>query len=239
MQKKALVYVSDSCLPQVMSCLKEAGCRLTVVEGAEEGRVNLSGYRYDLVVFEHQETLDFEYAMQDIRSRTDAPVLVLVNRTDYEAVEPYLVLADDVLMVNFDPTEFVVRTRALTKHSRVTLHQDNNCLCFGELRVFPHKMVLVRNKRPVKLTPTEYKILVLMGTHPGQVFSQSQIHAAVRDDLIEINVDKTISNHISSLKRKLARISLAQYIHVEKSMGYHFLYQNAQGIHDDIYEEIT
>lgn len=224
MRKKALVQVADSRLPKVMPCLKEAGYRLTIVEDIEEGRTILPTANYVLVVFEFQPGPDFVDCIDDIRSLSGASILALVNGEDYEDIEPYLMLADDAMLTDFDPKELMVRARALAKHPHAIWRQksEENGLQFGELHIFPTRYTVSYNRRPIKLTPTEYSILALMAAHPGQIFTRNQINDAIHNDYVDIDVDKTISNHIGRLRRKLAKVAKRDFFPTEWAVGYYF-----------------
>ncbi|MDL2294881.1 response regulator transcription factor [Ruminococcaceae bacterium OttesenSCG-928-D13] len=223
--KKAIISVQDNLLPKVKPCLKEAGFRTIWVDDPRDGLNLLASGMFDLAVIEFAPERIYVDCIDKIRTISNAAILVLVSSDNYYDVEIFLEKADDAILSQFDSQELTVRAKALAKHPRApwrNTHREENCQHYGELRIFHAKCVVARNRTPVKLTPTEYAILNLLASHPGQIFTQEQIYNAVHNDYNEVNVDKTVSNHISRLKKKLRKISKAEYIKVERAIGYHF-----------------
>lgn len=225
MRSKAFVMVGASRLTFVVPCLKNAGFRLTTAEDFDESRIILAAGAYDLIVYEFSLDQDYEIIIKKIRKVCAAPLLALVESRDYNALESFLALADDAMLMPFDNHELTARARALAKYPRAPWREkDNvdNCLRFGKLRVFPAKHTAAQGHKPVKLTPTECSILILLASHPGRLFSRTQIYDAVRDGYSDVNVDKTVSNHMSQLRKKLRKISCDKYITSERDIGYRF-----------------
>lgn len=223
--KKAIISVQDNLLPKVKLCLKEAGYQTTSVDDPSDGLNLLSSGIFDLVVTEFAPERQYIDCIDKIRSVSNAAILVLVSSDNYSDVEAFLERADDAILSHFDLQELTVRAKALAKYPRAPWrdeYREENWLYLGEFRVFPAKCIVVRNRTPVKLTPTEYAILSLLASHPGQVFTQEQIYNSINNDYADINVDKTVSNHISRLRKKLGQITKAEYIKVERAVGYHF-----------------
>jgi DNA-binding response OmpR family regulator len=75
---------------------------------------------------------------------------------------------------------------------------------------------------PVSLTPTEYAILRLFLTHPGQVFSISEIYRQVWKES-PLGAEGTVAVHIRHLREKI-EIDPAnpRYLTVVWGQGYKF-----------------
>jgi DNA-binding response OmpR family regulator len=74
----------------------------------------------------------------------------------------------------------------------------------------------------VQLTPTEFKILVILAARPGVVFSRLQLlRAALADEYI--GYERTMDSHIRNLRRKLEDdTSNPRYIQTVYGFGYRF-----------------
>ena len=71
----------------------------------------------------------------------------------------------------------------------------------------------------VKVTPTEYKILLLMMTHPGQVFSAEEIYEWVWHERA-VNTD-TIMVHVRNIREKIEiNPKKPKYLKVVWGVGY-------------------
>lgn len=223
--KKAIINVSVHLLHKIKPCLKEAGYHATAIDDQSDGLTLLSHGVYDLAVVEFPPDQEHIGCIEKMRAVSNAAILVLVASEDYRDIRPFLECADDALLLQFDEREFTVRATALAKYPRAPWrdeHREDNSVQLGEFRAFPAKCIISHNRTPVKLTPTEFAILNLLASHPGQVFTQGQIYNAINNDYDDVNVDKVISNHISRLRKKLHRISKVEHIKLERAMGYHF-----------------
>ena len=73
---------------------------------------------------------------------------------------------------------------------------------------------------PVDLTPTEYKLLELFLTHPGQVFSRLQLIEKLQGDAFE-GYERTVDSHIKNVRKKLdASTEESYYIRTIYGVGY-------------------
>ena len=60
-----------------------------------------------------------------------------------------------------------------------------------------------RGQQSLNLTPTEFRLLVHLARHPGQVLSRSQILQAVWADDTGIESERTVNVHIRRLRKKI------------------------------------
>lgn len=69
------------------------------------------------------------------------------------------------------------------------------------------------------LTPTEYRLLELLISQPGRVFSRAELVSHAMPDTVVL--ERTIDVHVKSLRRKLG--SLATAIQTARGVGYRFV----------------
>ena len=89
----------------------------------------------------------------------------------------------------------------------------------GDLIIDPRRFSLLRNGNPITLTKTEFKILYLLMSKNGYVFSRQQITQHVWGAYI-LNFPRTIDVHICNIKRKVGKIGDKDVITVLKGVGY-------------------
>lgn len=241
MSKKAFVAVSDQHYPLVSSCLKEAGYRLTSVDDMLDGMDLLRQHEYALLVVEFIPDREFEMCIEQIRQASCAPLLALVLAGSYEALEPFLDLADDALLADFQPKELIVRARALSRHPQAPWHNSDKLdqrLFYGDLCISTGAYRATYRRRPLGLTKTEFRILQLLALHPGQVFSRGQIFKQAWDDYPDGGVYKTVSNHVQRIRKKLEKRGGWGYIETKWGVGYYFVPRpNARGVPDEKFPE--
>ena len=72
-----------------------------------------------------------------------------------------------------------------------------------DLTIDRTRATVTRGGREINLTPTEFRLLVFLAQHPGQVFSRMQLIDNVWGSDGEFYDDKTVSVHVRRLREKI------------------------------------
>jgi two-component system KDP operon response regulator KdpE len=109
--------------------------------------------------------------LRRIRSFSDVPVVVLTVR-DAMADKVRLLDsgADDFVTKPFAMEELLARMRA-TMRRKDRVEQAQPVLRAGDLEIDLARQLVTREGRAVHLTPTEYRLLEVMATHPGKLLT--------------------------------------------------------------------
>jgi DNA-binding response OmpR family regulator len=134
------------------------------------------------------------------------PVLMVTARD--EEVDRILGLelgADDYIVKPFNLRELIARIRAALRraYGELALSPETNTLNFGEIEIDLESMQVLRSGQPIILTPTEFRLLRLLVSAPGQVFSREQMIEAVWGYDSEIGSDRTVDVHMRHLREKM------------------------------------
>jgi two-component system, OmpR family, KDP operon response regulator KdpE len=109
--------------------------------------------------------------LRRIRSFSDVPVVVLTVRDAMaEKVRLLDSGADDFVTKPFAMEELLARMRA-TMRRKDRVEQTQPVLRTGDLEIDLAKQLVTRGGRPIHLTPTEYRLLEVMTTHPGKLLT--------------------------------------------------------------------
>lgn len=134
------------------------------------------------------------------------PVLMVTARD--EEVDRVLGLeigADDYIVKPFSLRELIARIRAALRRAYGDLASapQAGCVTFGDIEVNLDQLQVTRSGQPVLLTPIEFRLLRLLVTAPGQVFSREQLLEAIwgYDNLV--GSDRTVDVHMRHLREKL------------------------------------
>lgn len=160
---------------------------------------------------------------REIRKTSEVPILILTARA--EEIDRILGLsmgADDYVVKPFSPREVVERVKAILRRARPGPTQAGSPVQRGSVFVDPARQKVTVNRKPVFLTPSEYKLLYALISAPGRVFS--------RDDLLnklygrgEAVVDRVVDVHIGKLRQKIELDpSNPLYILTVRGTGYRF-----------------
>jgi two-component system KDP operon response regulator KdpE len=161
--------------------------------------------------------LDFLCAL---RKRSDLPIIVLSARqTEPEKVQALNLGADDYLQKPFGVDELLARVRvALRRLSLMTL-RDQVYEVSG-LHIDRTDGVVTLNGIPIRLSPIEFKLLMLLAQRPGRIFPHRELLAAVWGSEY---VDDThyLRIHMGRLRAKLeADPGQPRYLLTELGIGY-------------------
>ena len=133
------------------------------------------------------------------------PVLMLTVQSD--EVDKVLGLemgADDYLTKPYRLRELIARIRSLLRRAYGELSSaEADILYADDLTIDRTRATVTRGGREINLTPTEFRLLVFLAQHPGQVFSRMQLIDNVWGSDGEFYDDKTVSVHVRRLREKI------------------------------------
>lgn len=169
--------------------------------------------------------LSGEEVCKRIRSTSNVPIIMLTAKTEEDDKITGLSMgADDYVSKPFSPRELVGRVKALLRRSYQYNSEPSNILSFNDddLQVDIDKMEVKKSGEEINLTSNEFKILLQLASHPGQVFS--------RDQLIEASFgydyegfDRTVDTHIKNIRHKTEDDPKSpKYIQTVYGVGYKF-----------------
>ncbi|MBU0680809.1 MAG: response regulator transcription factor [Proteobacteria bacterium] len=158
-----------------------------------------------------------------LRAQSNVPILMLTARQEeIDRIMGLSLGADDYVVKPFSPRELVERVKAILRRTRPANGSGKEVLRVVDLVLDPlkHKVTLV--DQPVKLTSSEFKLLQILMSSPGRLFS--------RDELLdrfyqhgESVVDRVIDVHIGKLRQKIeADPANPCYILTVRGFGYKF-----------------
>ena len=156
--------------------LERAGFDLTWAADGADGLRMFFDQHHDLVVLDISlPTMDGWSVLERIRLISTAPVLMLTARgLDTDKVRGLLEGADDYLTKPFSNAELVARVGALLRRS-LPSSEESSIYDDGRLRVDMVNHSCQVAKKPVNLTPTEFRLLSVLVRHSGDVLSHKQI----------------------------------------------------------------
>jgi two-component system response regulator MprA len=176
---------------------------------------------HDVIVLDvMMPTVDGLTLCRLIRDRIEAPILMLTALDSVaDRVAGLESGADDYLTKPFATDELVARIRVLLRRTRGGAGLTATPLHFADLQLDASQWQALRGGEDLGLTSTEFRILQLLITWPGRVFTRQEILdlAWQHDDGIESNV---VDVHIASLRQKLESGGQSRLIQTVRGVGY-------------------
>ena len=166
-----------------------------------------------------------EEVCQELKEIGDFPIIMLTSKSqEEERITGFALGADDYVVKPFSPRELVYRVKAVLKRAQKKDLSEASALSFNNgLLTIDGQTYQVRMKgSPVKLTPTEIKILFTLASTPQKVFT--------REDLVESALgyqfegyERSIDAHIKHIRQKIGDDSRNPvFIHTIYGVGYKF-----------------
>lgn len=140
-----------------------------------------------------------------IRQVSSLPILMLSARgTTQDRIFGLNIGADDYLPKPFSPAEVVARVKALLRRASNRGEMPRPVMSFdgGRLVIDDLSREVTLDARTVALTPTEYSLLKILASHPGQALSRARLIELVQGYEFA-GGDRTIDAHIKNLRKKL------------------------------------
>jgi two-component system KDP operon response regulator KdpE len=155
--------------------LEASGYTVLLAETAAEGLRQAGMERPDLVILDlGLPDLDGLRVLKELRTWSELPVLILSVRSGEEDIVTCLHAgADDYLIKPFGSGELLARVQTALRHRPSSLAEPS--LTTGTLSVDLAARTVTRSGVPVKLTPTEFKLLALLVRNAGKVLTHRYI----------------------------------------------------------------
>ena len=161
-----------------------------------------------------------------LREKYDFPVIFLSAKAETEdRIEGLNMGADDYVTKPFTPMELLARVNSQLRRYRRFMEklgdkeENSRIHTIGGLEINEDNVEVTVDGEPVKMTPIEYKILLLLMKNPGRVFSAEEIYERVWNERA-INTD-TIMVHVRNIREKIeVNPREPKYLKVVWGVGY-------------------
>lgn len=198
---------------------------LKAYDGMEALEV-LKREKVDLLVIDvMMPKLDGIRATLKIREKNNMPIIILSAKSeDVDKILGLNIGADDYVTKPFNPLELVARVKSqLRRYTQLGSTADvsgEEIYTVGGLTINNDLKEVTVDGDPVKLTPIEYNILLLLVKHQGKVFSIDQIYESIWNENA-IGVDNTVAVHIRHIREKIEiNPKEPRYLKVVWGVGY-------------------
>ena len=146
-------------------------------------------------------------ACAEIRRKLNTPILFLTARTqDSDKTMGFGAGGDDYLSKPFSYAELAARVKAMIRRYHVYKGKEED----GEESIAVKDLVIqksfnevMKNGREILLTDLEYRILLLLASNRGKLFTIENIYESVWGEAYYYSANNTVMVHIRNLRRKL------------------------------------
>ena len=213
--------------PQILRALRiTLVARGYEVETASDGTEALR-----LAVDRHPDLLVIDLGMpgltgieviEAVRGWSQLPILVVSGRSDsLDKVDALDAGADDYVTKPFAADELLARIRALSR--RVPSATDEPVVSFGDVVVDLSARTVTRAGQPVRLTPTEWRLLEVLVRNPDRLVTRETMLTEVWGPQYTTDTGY-LRLYIGQLRKKLEAVpGEPAHLLTEAGMGYRFV----------------
>jgi DNA-binding response OmpR family regulator len=202
--------------------LEKNGFRVITAADGQSALTTARREKPDLVILDLMlPNIDGREVCRILRRESDVPIIMLTALSEeIDQVTGLEIGADDYITKPFSPRAMVARVRALLRRTRGDI-KTPSMIRSGGLEIDSEKYNVSFNGSPIKLTPHEFKLLILLASRPGQTLTREQL----LDDLhgAAFSMDRSIDSHIKNLRKKLETASGESIIETVYGIGYRFI----------------
>ena len=169
--------------------------------------------------------LDGIKTLLKVRESKNLPIILLSAKSeDADKILGLTAGADDYITKPFNPLELVARVKSqLRRYTQLgNLNQQGSSQVYkcGGLMINDENKEVTVDGEPIKLTPIEYNILLLLVKNAGKVFSIDQIYEKIWNE-DAIGADNTVAVHIRHIREKIEiNPKEPRYLKVVWGVGY-------------------
>ncbi len=158
---------------------------------------------------------------REIRQFSNFPIIMITARVDeIDRTLGLEIAVDDYICKPFSPREVVARAKAIFR--RLEAVADGVQVHVSALQLDEEKYGASFNQARLDLTPVEFRLLSVLHSQQGKVFSRDQLMSSLYKDH-RIVTDRTIDSHIKNLRKKLLQAGCEdEMIHSVYGIGYKY-----------------
>ncbi len=225
-KSKILVVEDESPIQELLQFnLERKQYRVKVVDSGEEAITQAMEFNPDLILLDIMlpgtDGLEVCKHLKNNAATANIPIIMLTALCEEADIVTGLELgADDYVTKPFSPRVLMARVKAALRRSaarKPVLGNEPILIHHISIDAVRHKVTV--DDEALALTSTEFKILHLLASQPGRVFTRYQIVDAVHGEGYPVT-DRSVDVQIAGLRKKLG--DAGAYVETVRGFGYRF-----------------
>ncbi|MDI6745157.1 MAG: response regulator [Thermodesulfovibrionales bacterium] len=227
MAKKVLIVDDEKDINGLIAYnLKKEGFATDSAPDGETALAKIKKSNYDLVILDLMlpvlQGIELCRIIRNDAQTASIPVIMLTAKG--EEVDKVLGLemgADDYITKPFSPRELVARINAVLRRAKER-PASGRIIKEGDLDIDKDAYAVTRKGIPLKLSATEFRLLLYLVEKKGRVFNREQLLNAIWSDEAFVE-PRTVDVHIRRLRAQIEEYpSSPRYIKTMRGAGYFF-----------------
>jgi two-component system, OmpR family, phosphate regulon response regulator PhoB len=224
LQFSALIIEDDRDIRDILNYqLQEMQFEVDLCASGEEAKEKIKHHQYQLYLVDWMlpgiSGIELIKLIKQQDTKKERAIIMVTALSQPENVVTGLDAgADDYLSKPFDLNILKARIRAQLRRIEIK-NAPAEEIIFQNLKVNLQKCQVTVDDEEIHLTATEFKILALLGSTPGHVFTREQLIAQILGEQVFVT-NRTIDTHVAGLRKKIGSAETA--IETIRGVGYRF-----------------
>jgi phosphate regulon transcriptional regulator PhoB len=223
--KKILIVEDEKEIADLISyALKKENFDVTVALDGERALEKLREESFDLVILDLMlpkiQGLEIcKIIRNNPKIQKTGIIIVTAKGEEYDRIKGLEMGADDYITKPFSPRELLARIKAILRRIKNSL--TGQIIHIGDIVIDKETYTVTVRGQPIKLSATEFKLLLYLAERPNKIFNRDHLLDAVWGQ--EIYIDpRTVDVHIRRLRLKIEKDpDNPQYIKTLRGIGYY------------------
>ncbi|MEK6805245.1 MAG: phosphate regulon transcriptional regulator PhoB [Pseudomonadota bacterium] len=226
MANKLILVVEDEASIREMQrfALQRAEFRVAEAGDAQAARLKIAEARPDLILMDWMlpgvSGVELSRELKGAATTRDIPIIMVTARVEEEdKVRALNIGADDYMTKPFSFPELIARINAVLRRSLPGGEEER--MAVNGLVVDAASQRVTAKGEPVRLGPTEYRLLHFFVSHPERVYTREQVLDRVWGQNVYVE-ERTVDVHIRRLRKALEPFGYEEMIQTVRGTGYRF-----------------
>lgn len=226
MKSKILAVDDEKDILELISYnLNKEGFRVSVSTDGEDALRLIRQDKFDLILLDLMlpgiQGMELCKILKASKDTSSIPVIMLTAKTDeFDKVLGLEMGADDYITKPFSPRELIARIKAVLRRTHEAPLADA-IITIGDLEINTSTYQVTKRHEPLKLSATEFKLLLYLVQKKGRVFNRDMLLDAVWKDEAFVE-PRTVDVHIRRLRERIEDDpSKPRYIKTRRGIGYY------------------
>ncbi len=210
MAKKKILYADDD--PKIREALRlllECEGYMTIEASSGNEVIKLIDDTVDLIILDvMMPGMDGYSTCAEIRKHYAIPILFLTAKSqDTDLTMGFSAGGDDYLVKPFSCNELLNRVKAMLRRYYIygAKKAESTCKlhCCGNIEIDQDRCLVFQNGKEITFTDIEFRILLLLASHPKKIFSTQNIYESIWNEPYFYSSNNLVMVHIRNIRRKL------------------------------------
>ncbi len=225
MTKKILIIEDEKEIADLIAyTLQKENFQVDIAFNGNEALKKLKDNIYDLLILDlmlpHVQGLEICKIVRSNPVMKNTGIIIVTARAEeFDRIIGLEMGADDYVTKPFSPRELMARVKAVLR--RIKSEAQVKIIKIGDLAIDKDKYLVTIMGEPVRLSATEFKLLLYLAERPNKIFSRDHLLDAIWGRDIYVDA-RTVDVHIRRLRMKIEKDpDNPEYIKTMRGVGYY------------------